>query len=100
MRAYKDYINRLTDGRMGPDHPPPSIDDLLSGGSVDRRRDSAGPSKARLRRFQQAASPDSIRIAVASRNPVQGIDRSVEPLLRLSSYATFLVLLNHECLDP
>ncbi|MDH4316541.1 MAG: amino acid carrier protein [Gammaproteobacteria bacterium] len=37
MRAYKDYITRLKDGRMGPDHPPPSIDDLLSG------RDVAGP---------------------------------------------------------
>jgi AGCS family alanine or glycine:cation symporter len=34
MRAYKDYIRRLKDGRMGPDHPPPSIDDLLSGRDV------------------------------------------------------------------
>ena len=31
MRAYKNYIRRLKDGRMGPDHPPPSIEDLLSG---------------------------------------------------------------------
>lgn len=34
MRAYKDYIARLKDGRMGPDHPPPSIDDLISGKDV------------------------------------------------------------------
>jgi AGCS family alanine or glycine:cation symporter len=34
MRAYKDYVARLKDGRMGPDHPPPSIDDLLSGKDV------------------------------------------------------------------
>jgi AGCS family alanine or glycine:cation symporter len=31
MRAYKDYIRRLKDGRLGPDHPAPSIDDLLGG---------------------------------------------------------------------
>ena len=31
MRAYKDYIARLKAGRMGPEHPPPNIDDLLSG---------------------------------------------------------------------
>ena len=37
MRAYKDYIARLTAGKMGPDHPPPSIDDLLSGKDVMRR---------------------------------------------------------------
>ncbi|MDX1402945.1 MAG: amino acid carrier protein [Woeseiaceae bacterium] len=40
MRAYKDYIGRLRDGRMGPDHPPPSIEDLLSGQDV--RKQSAG----------------------------------------------------------
>lgn len=34
MRAYKEYIVRLKDGRMGPDHPPPSIDDLLSGRDI------------------------------------------------------------------
>ena len=34
MRAYRDYIERLKDGRMGPDHPPPSIDDLISGRDV------------------------------------------------------------------
>ena len=37
MRAYKEYISRLKDGRMGPDHPPPSIDDLLSGRDVSKR---------------------------------------------------------------
>ena len=36
MRAYKDYVQRLKDGRMGPDHPPPSIDDLLSGRDVQK----------------------------------------------------------------
>ncbi len=36
MRAYKDYIQRLKDGRMGPDHPPPSIDDLLTGRDVQK----------------------------------------------------------------
>jgi AGCS family alanine or glycine:cation symporter len=37
MRAYKDYVSRLKDGRMGPDHPPPSLDDLLSGRDVESR---------------------------------------------------------------
>ena len=36
MRAYRDYIARLKDGRMGPDHPPPSIDDLISGRDIQR----------------------------------------------------------------
>ncbi len=36
MRAYKDYIARLRSGRMGPDHPAPRIDELLSGGDVKR----------------------------------------------------------------
>ena len=36
MRAYKDYIRRLKEGRMGADHPPPSIDDLLSGRNVQK----------------------------------------------------------------
>jgi AGCS family alanine or glycine:cation symporter len=31
MRAYKEYIGRLKAGRMGPDHPPPDLDDLVSG---------------------------------------------------------------------
>ena len=35
MRAYKDYVARLKAGRMGPDHPPPSLDDLLSGRDVE-----------------------------------------------------------------
>jgi AGCS family alanine or glycine:cation symporter len=34
MRAYKDYVARLKSGRMGPDHPPPSLDDLLSGRDI------------------------------------------------------------------
>ena len=37
IRAYKDYIQRLKSGRMGPDHPPPPLDDLLSGRDVERR---------------------------------------------------------------
>ena len=36
MRAYKDYIRRLKEGRMGPDHPPPSIEDLLSGRDIEK----------------------------------------------------------------
>ena len=36
MRAYKDYIQRLKDGRMGPGHPPPSIDDLLTGRDIQK----------------------------------------------------------------
>ena len=36
MRAYKDYIARLKSGRMGPDHPPPSLDDLLSGRDIQK----------------------------------------------------------------
>ncbi len=34
MRAYREYVGRLKSGRMGPDHPPPSLDDLLSGRDV------------------------------------------------------------------
>ena len=37
MRAYKDYIGRLKAGRMDPDHPPPSVDDLVSGRDAERR---------------------------------------------------------------
>jgi AGCS family alanine or glycine:cation symporter len=37
MRAYKDYVGRLKSGRMGPDHPPPQLDDLLSGRDVESR---------------------------------------------------------------
>ncbi len=36
MRAYKEYVGRLKTGRMGPDHPPPSLDDLLSGRDVEK----------------------------------------------------------------
>jgi len=35
MRAYHDYITRLKSGRMGPDHPPPTLDDLISGRDVE-----------------------------------------------------------------
>jgi AGCS family alanine or glycine:cation symporter len=38
MRAYKEYIGRLKGGGMGPDHPPPDLDDLLSGRDVLRGR--------------------------------------------------------------
>jgi len=37
MRAYKDYVGRLKAGKMGPDHPPPSIDDLISGRDIEPR---------------------------------------------------------------
>ena len=35
MRAYHNYMDRLRAGRIGPDHPPPSIEDLISGRDVD-----------------------------------------------------------------
>jgi AGCS family alanine or glycine:cation symporter len=35
MRSYKDYVARLRTGQIGPDHPPPSLDDLLSGKDVE-----------------------------------------------------------------
>ena len=35
MRAYRDYIARLKSGEMGPDHPPPRLNDLLSGRDVE-----------------------------------------------------------------
>jgi alanine or glycine:cation symporter, AGCS family len=34
MRAYADYMTRLKEGRMGPDHPAPSLEDLISGRDV------------------------------------------------------------------
>ena len=37
MRAYKEYVRRLKDGRMGPGHPPPGIEDLLSGKDIEAR---------------------------------------------------------------
>jgi AGCS family alanine or glycine:cation symporter len=36
MKAYKDYVRRLKSGHMGPDHPPPHLDDLLSGRDVKK----------------------------------------------------------------
>ena len=35
MRAYKDYVTRLKDGRMGPGHEPPTLEDLISGRDVE-----------------------------------------------------------------
>ncbi len=35
MRAYRNYIERLKSGRMGPGHEPPSLEDLISGHDVD-----------------------------------------------------------------
>jgi alanine or glycine:cation symporter, AGCS family len=37
MKAYKEYVGRLKTGQMRPDHPAPSLDDLLSGRDVARR---------------------------------------------------------------
>ncbi|HEX9875903.1 MAG TPA: amino acid carrier protein [Gammaproteobacteria bacterium] len=34
MRAYHDYMRRLKEGRMGPDHPAPSLESLISGRDV------------------------------------------------------------------
>lgn len=34
MRVYHEYIGRLKAGRMGPDHPAPKLDDLISGRDV------------------------------------------------------------------
>ena len=36
MRAYKDYIRRLKSGKIGPGHPKPKLDELLSGRDVER----------------------------------------------------------------
>jgi AGCS family alanine or glycine:cation symporter len=35
MRAYHNYITRLKSGKMGPDHPPPTLEDLISGRDVE-----------------------------------------------------------------
>ena len=35
MLAYKDYFNRLESGQMGPEHTPPSLEDLISGKDVE-----------------------------------------------------------------
>ena len=34
MRAYHNYMDRLKAGKMGPDHPAPSLEDLISGKDV------------------------------------------------------------------
>ena len=36
MLAYHNYIRRLDDGSIGKGHPPPSLDDLISGRDVER----------------------------------------------------------------
>jgi len=36
MRAYRDYVGRLKAGRMGQDHPPPKLDDLISGRDIEK----------------------------------------------------------------
>jgi AGCS family alanine or glycine:cation symporter len=35
MRAYKDYVQRLDAGRMGPGHEPPPIEDVISGKDIE-----------------------------------------------------------------
>jgi AGCS family alanine or glycine:cation symporter len=35
MRAYRNYVDRLRSGQMGPGHAPPSLEDLISGRDVD-----------------------------------------------------------------
>jgi len=37
MRAYHDYVERMNAGLMGPDHPTPTIEDLISGRDVVRK---------------------------------------------------------------
>ena len=37
MRAYHNYVDRLRAGQMGPDHPKPSIDDVVSGRNLKIR---------------------------------------------------------------
>ena len=34
MRAYRDYVDRLDSGRMGPDHPRPDLEAVISGRDV------------------------------------------------------------------
>ena len=38
MRLYKDYINRLKTGKIGPGHAPISIDDLMAGRTDNTER--------------------------------------------------------------
>ncbi len=35
MRAYHDYVKRLKEGRMGGEHKPPTLEDLISGKDVE-----------------------------------------------------------------
>jgi len=35
MLAYKDYFARLESGQMGPEHTPPTLEDLISGKDVE-----------------------------------------------------------------
>ena len=35
MRAYHNYIDRLKAGKIGPEHPAPSLEDLISGRDVE-----------------------------------------------------------------
>ena len=37
MLAYRDYVDRLKSGQIGPGHEPPSIEDLVSGRDVQRK---------------------------------------------------------------
>lgn len=37
MRAYKDYVQRLKEGRIGPGHGAPTLEDLISGRDVEVR---------------------------------------------------------------
>ena len=39
MRAYHNYVERLQAGKMGPDHPKPSIDDVVSGRNLKLPKD-------------------------------------------------------------
>jgi AGCS family alanine or glycine:cation symporter len=34
MRAYHNYIERLDSGKMGPDHPSPSLKELINSRDV------------------------------------------------------------------
>ena len=38
MRAYHNYVDRLRSGQMGPDHPKPSLEDLVSGRDLNTRK--------------------------------------------------------------
>ena len=35
MKAYKNYVQRLKDGRIGPGHAPPALEDVMSGKDVE-----------------------------------------------------------------